>query len=74
MILGYLLPKDKSFEFKYLIDCTSINHPEADSYAYNEFAGAKNSVSTINFGFGLLVKNLFQFTGIYFCFKSLHHL
>ena len=34
MIFGYLLPKDKSFEFKYLIDGTYINHPEADSYSY----------------------------------------
>ena len=44
MILGYLLPKDKSYEFKYLIDGTYVNDPEADSYAYNEFAGIKNSV------------------------------
>ena len=38
------LPKDKTFEFKYLIDGQYINEPEADSYAYNEFAGAENSV------------------------------
>jgi hypothetical protein len=44
MILGYLLPEDKSFEFKYLIDGTYINDQEADSYAYNEFDGTKNSV------------------------------
>ena len=44
MILGYLLPKDKSFEFKSLVDGTYINNPEADSYAYNEFATTKNSV------------------------------
>ena len=44
MILGYLLPKDKSYEFKYLIDGTYVNDPEADSYAYNEFDGTKNSV------------------------------
>lgn len=41
MILGYLLPKDKSFKFKYLVDGTYINHLEAGSYAYNEFAGTK---------------------------------
>ena len=44
MILGYLLPKDKSYEFKYLIDGTYVNDPEADSYAYNEFATTKNSL------------------------------
>lgn len=44
MILGYLLPKDKSFEFKSLVDGTYINNPEVDSYAHNEFAGSKNSV------------------------------
>ena len=44
MILGNLLPKDNSFEFKYLADGAYLNNPEANSYAYNEFAGAKNSV------------------------------
>lgn len=44
MILGYLLPKDKSFEFKYFIDGTYVNDPEEDSYDHNEFAGSKNSV------------------------------
>jgi hypothetical protein len=38
------LPKDNSFEFKYLVDGAYLNDPEADSYAYNEFAGAENSV------------------------------
>lgn len=38
------LPKDNSFEFKYLIDGSYANEPEADSYRYNEFAGAENSV------------------------------
>lgn len=39
------LPKDNSFEFKYLIDGSNYaNEPEADSYRYNEFAGAENSV------------------------------
>ena len=38
-------PKDNSFEFKYLIDGFAYaNEPEADSYRYNEFAGAENSV------------------------------
>lgn len=38
------LPKDSSFEFRYLVDGVYVNEPEADSYAYNEFAGAENSV------------------------------
>ena len=38
------LPKDNSFEFKYLVDGAYLNDPEADSYAYNEFAGAENGV------------------------------
>lgn len=38
------LPKDHSFEFKYLVDGTYINEPEADSYRWNEFANAENSV------------------------------
>ena len=38
------LPKDNSFEFKYLVDGAYVNDPEADSFAYNEFAGAENGV------------------------------
>jgi len=38
------LPKDNSFEFKYLVDGVYVNDAEADSYAYNEFAGAENGV------------------------------
>lgn len=38
------LPKDNTFEFKYLVDGNYLNDPEADSFAYNEFAGAENSV------------------------------
>ena len=38
------LPKDHSFEFKYLVDGNYINEPEADSYRWNEFANAENSV------------------------------
>jgi len=43
VILGNLLPKDNSFEFKYLADGAYLNNPEVDSYAYNEFAGTKKS-------------------------------
>ena len=38
------LPIDNSFEFKYLVDGTYINDSEADSYIWNEFAGAENGV------------------------------
>jgi len=38
------LPKENSFEFKYLVDGTFLNDPEADSYRWNEFANAENSV------------------------------
>ncbi|MBC7525349.1 MAG: isoamylase early set domain-containing protein [Flavobacterium sp.] len=38
------LPTENSFEFKYLIDGAFVNEPEADSYRWNEFAGAENSV------------------------------
>ncbi len=38
------LPKDASYEFKYVIDGTFVNEPEADSFQWNDFAGAENSV------------------------------
>ena len=38
------LPKDNSFEFKYLVDGTFVNEPEADSYRWNDYANAENSV------------------------------
>jgi 1,4-alpha-glucan branching enzyme len=38
------LPKDASYEFKYVIDGVYTNEPEADSFKWNEFAGAENSV------------------------------
>ena len=38
------LPKDKSYEFKYYIDGEWVNDPEADSYKWNDFAAADNSV------------------------------
>jgi 1,4-alpha-glucan branching enzyme len=38
------LPKDNSFEFKYLVDGNYVNDPQADSYRWNEFANAENSV------------------------------
>ena len=38
------LPKDASYEFKYLVDGAYINEPEADSFKWNDFAGAENGV------------------------------
>jgi hypothetical protein len=38
------LPKDTSYEFRYLVDDSFINDAEADGYKWNEFAGAENSV------------------------------
>lgn len=36
--------KDASYEFKYVIDGAFVNEPEADSFLWNDFAGAENSV------------------------------
>jgi len=36
--------KDASYEFRYVIDGAFVNEEEADSYKWNEFAGAENSV------------------------------
>ncbi|MCB4798551.1 isoamylase early set domain-containing protein [Neotamlana laminarinivorans] len=42
------LEKDKSYEFKYLIDETVYtNEAEADALAWNDFAGAENSVLNV---------------------------
>ena len=38
------LPKDASYEFKYLVDGAYINEPEADSFKWNDFAGTENGV------------------------------
>ena len=38
------IPKDASYEFKYIVDGNYVNEPEADSYRWNEFANAENSV------------------------------
>ena len=36
--------KDNSYEFKYVIDGAFVNDEAADSYKWNDFAGAQNSV------------------------------
>ncbi len=38
------LPKENSFEYKYLVDGAFVNEVEADSYRWNDFAGTENSV------------------------------
>jgi 1,4-alpha-glucan branching enzyme len=38
------LPNDNSFEFRYIVDGSYINETQADSYRWNEFANAENSV------------------------------
>ncbi len=41
------LNKDAAYEFKYVIDGTFINEPEADSFKWNEFAGNENGVLVV---------------------------
>lgn len=38
------LPKETTYEFKYIIDGNYVNEPEADRYQWNDFAGAENAV------------------------------
>jgi len=41
------IPVDASYEFKYAVDGQWMNDPEADSYQWNDFAGADNSVLSV---------------------------
>lgn len=41
------LEKDQSYEFKYVVDGAYINDADADSYAWNDFAAAENSVVNV---------------------------
>jgi 1,4-alpha-glucan branching enzyme len=41
---SFELPKDHSYEFKYLIDGVYVNDNEADRYQWNDYAGAENGV------------------------------
>jgi 1,4-alpha-glucan branching enzyme len=41
------LNKDASYEFKYVVDGQFVNEPEADSFRWNDYAGAENSVVSI---------------------------
>lgn len=41
------LPKDASYEFKYIVDGEYVNDEEADSLKWNEFAGTENGVLNV---------------------------
>ena len=41
------LEKDNTYEFKYIVDGAYLNDDSADSYAWNDYAGAENSVVTV---------------------------
>ncbi|WP_298488866.1 isoamylase early set domain-containing protein [uncultured Maribacter sp.] len=38
------LPKENTFEYKYIIDGSYVNEPEADRYQWNDFAGSENAI------------------------------
>ncbi len=38
------LPKEQTYEFKYLVDGNFVNEPEADRFQWNDYAGAENAV------------------------------
>ncbi len=38
------LPKENTFEFRYLVDGAYVNDEAADRYQWNEYAGAENAV------------------------------
>jgi len=41
------LEKDNSYEFRYLVDGNYVNEEQADAHAWNDFAGAENSVLNV---------------------------
>ncbi len=38
------LPKENTYEFRYLIDENYVNDESADRYQWNDYAGAENAV------------------------------
>ena len=38
------LPKENTFEFKYLVDGEYVSETEADRFQWNDFAGSENPV------------------------------
>tara|TARA_R110001583_G_scaffold23748_5_gene87267 strand:+ start:323 stop:619 length:297 start_codon:yes stop_codon:yes gene_type:complete len=41
------LEKDNTYEFKYVVDGAYVNDAAADAYAWNDFAGAENSIVNV---------------------------
>lgn len=41
---SFEFPKERSYEFKYLIDGNYANEPEADRFQWNDYAGTENAV------------------------------
>lgn len=41
------LPKDNSFEFKYLVDGEHVDEPEADGQRWNDYAGRENPLLVV---------------------------
>lgn len=38
------LPKESTFEFKYIIDGDYVNEAEADGFKWNDYAGGENAL------------------------------
>ncbi|MCX2679446.1 isoamylase early set domain-containing protein [Galbibacter sp. EGI 63066] len=38
------VPKDMTYEFRYIIDGTYTNEAEADAFKWNDYAGTENAV------------------------------
>ncbi len=38
------LPKESTYEFRYLVDGNYVNEAEADRYQWNDYAGTENAV------------------------------
>ena len=38
------IPKESSYEFKYVVDGAFVNEPDADGVVWNDYAGSENSV------------------------------
>ncbi|QLE01743.1 isoamylase early set domain-containing protein [Galbibacter sp. BG1] len=41
------VPKDESYEFRYIIDGSYTNEEEADDFRWNDYAGAENAVLSV---------------------------
>jgi 1,4-alpha-glucan branching enzyme len=38
------LPKESTFEYRYMVDGNYVNEAEADRYQWNDYAGTENAV------------------------------